>query len=220
MSSTKLRNVEAVTKLLHGEHRTQTRNTVSNYITIDSKLSLLRKQKGIGETWFEYRPDGAVERVVTKLGVNTYYQRSELVYADECNGSDLDNYKFKNCQKDVCTCIAPTRLDEKFRVMKGMCFECNVALETKLKIAGKFNEYATDILIKNAEAYFSDTDAQMEDLKTQLASGTGYVNSDGSVEKWESSTGTPDSIITQIQSEYEMIKNNTINAIKGKDESI
>lgn len=215
MDTTKLRNVEAVKKLLHGEHRTQTRTSVSTHITIGSKLSSERKAKKIGETWFEYTPAGNIERVVTKIGNDTYYQRSELIYNTEKSGLTKDKYKFVNCPKETCTCVSPTRLDEKFRVLVGKCLECNIAYETKLKIEGKFDEYATDMLLKNANSYFKYTDAQLEEFKSQLRGGVEYVNSDGRTDKWESSTGDVDSIIERVEDEYTNIKNNTLNAIKG-----
>jgi hypothetical protein len=218
MGSDKLRNVDAVKKLLAGEHRTQTRTTTGGVQTIAEKRSADRKYRNVGETWYEYDQNGNVERVVTKIGIDVYDIRSEYMYLREINGDFENQHKFKNCPKPECTCTVPTRLDEKFRVLEGKCFDCHIEYETQLKIEGKFNDYAKNIILNNAKAYFKDTDAQFEDVKKELRSGVSYGHGDGSIEKWEASTGDPDTIIKKIEEEYTTIKDNTIRAIENSGE--
>ena len=47
--------------------------------------------------------------------------------------------EFPNCPKETCTCGMPKRLDEKMRKIHGMCFDCVVSMEHKIRIEGKWD---------------------------------------------------------------------------------
>lgn len=212
--SKKLKNIDALRKMVDGSHRTQTRKSISGYVSTKDLEESDFKSREIGETWYTYNPDGTVDRVITKRGNTSYYSRSELIYDREMRGESDEKLMFPNCQKSECTCKSPSRLDERFRVLRGMCFDCNLANETELQINGKFKDYAKDILLNNATAYFKDLDGQLEDAKRSIVNGVTYSEEDGNVEKWTPESGTAEELAEKIGIEYNQIKENTISAIK------
>ncbi len=212
--SKKLKNIDALRKMVDGSHRTQTRKSISGYVSSKDLEESDFKSREIGETWYTYNIDGTVDRVITKRGNTSYYSRSEMIYDREVRGENVDHLIFKNCQKDECTCKVPTRLDEKFRTLRGMCFDCNLASETELQIAGKFKDYAKQTLLKNAESYFKDVDGQLDEVKRSIIDGVTYSTEDGNVEKWTPETGTAEELAEKIETEYKQIRDNTISAIE------
>lgn len=177
-SSSKLRNIEAINKMLRGEHRTQTRK-VFGYTNIDKarESSIIRN---VGDVWEEIDANGNVHIWEQHDGWRVRKSPNSDVFQeirDELN-------TFKNCPKDKCTCYKPTRLDKKFRVTHGMCFECVTAEETKMQIAGGFDAYAKRKMFENVKAFFRDRDAELEAMKKSVSDGYQFVNEGGDIETW------------------------------------
>lgn len=186
MSKSKLQNIKALKQMLDGTHRTQTRKTIG--FSDANSTANKNKKREVGETWTEVNANGNTEWVTQKEG---YRVRSSVnpelsAFLDKVRE---DQRKFPNCQKQAtggeCTCKKPNHLDEKFRRIAGMCHDCLVQFETKLKINGKFDQYALNKMKANAESFFIQADKEVEILKLAL-NDLNFVNSErGDIENWE-----------------------------------
>jgi ElaB/YqjD/DUF883 family membrane-anchored ribosome-binding protein len=202
--SSKLKNIEQIHKLVKGEHGSQTRTTVgfSDANVVQEK----NKARQVGEVWVETHPiTGVSYRWEQKDGYRT---KSPLNLEETVK--DVRDYlrTFPNCPKDVCTCTSPTHLDKKFKVKTGMCFDCVIDTEHKLKISGKFNEYAVEKMKANATYIMKQNDVEVEKLKADLSKGkVEYVEgADGRTETWE--IENPQFLIEQIDEQYNQLKKN------------
>jgi hypothetical protein len=78
-------------------------------------------------------------------------------------------------------------------------------METKLKIAGKFNEYAINKMKANAESFFNSADVEVRQFKESFDKSLSYLeNSLGAVETWE--VPNPEAIKKQIDIQYNEYK--------------
>lgn len=201
----KLQNIKAINQMLRGEHRTQTRKTIG---FSDSETTAERnKKREIGEIWEEKDAHGNIIYWEQKNG----YKTKSSVHPDVKKELDKVNAylsSFPNCQKEVCTCMNPTSLDKKFRRLMGMCEDCLVSMETKLKIQGKFNQYALDKMKSNAQSFFEQADKEVEIIKESLKN-VSFVNSvEGDVEKW--TTDNQEALIGRIDEDYNKFKEKTL----------
>ena len=60
--------------------------------------------------------------------------------------------EFPNCNKESgsCTCTEPGTADLKMKAIHGMCLNCVVEMDHKLKLEGKYEEYEKKKLLANA----------------------------------------------------------------------
>lgn len=208
MSSKKLKNVRAVEKLLSGEHKSQTRK-VFGY---DGKSNKNSEKRNVGDVWIEYDSEG---KEVCKWEQRNGYRIKMQTWSPTMDEVVQERYTFPNCKKEECTCINPSRLDLKFKKIAGMCMDCVIEEETKMKIRGTFNEYAMNKIEENAKSFFNEADVEVNVIKQGLRDGVNYVNSDGSVEKWDSSTQIDD-IANRIDNEYTDLKTKVLGDISEK----
>jgi len=202
----KLKNIKALGEMLQGTHKRQTNKTFG---FSDSQFqSDKNKIREVGEVWEEV--DSTGENICwweQKNGyrIKHYYHpdvASELKKIHEYLNS------FPNCQKEVCTCLNPSRLDLKFRKLMGMCEDCLISMETKLKIQGKFNEYAVKKMRANAEAFFKQADTEVEILKEEMMKIKIAGDEHGDpVETW--SFQDPESFKKYIDEQYKSFKEKT-----------
>ncbi len=211
MSETKLKNIKALNQMLEGSHRTQTKTIVG---FSDAKTATEKnKKREVGETWEEKNASGNIEYITQKEG---YRVRSNVspemsAFLEAIREEQL---KFPNCQKEECTCKAPTDLDQKFRKIVGMCHDCLVSYETRLKIQGKFNEYALDKMKSNAESFFKQADKEVEVVKEALKD-VSFVNSEhGDIEKWEGHNS--EELIEKVSQQYQIFKEKTMEKFYDK----
>ena len=57
------------------------------------------------------------------------------------------------------------RLDDKFWRLMGHCFDCQIDYENKLKIQGKFDNYAENKMLENQKAYLKDLEQSIDDFE-------------------------------------------------------
>ena len=165
--SGKLKNVQAVRQMLDGTHKTQTKK-LFNY---DVK-SPTRKRK-VGDRWTDEKGNEWEQKEGYKI------KHGKL---DDLRDSLF--YKNKACPK--CGVPMSKRLDEKFFNIRGMCFDCNIAVEHQMKLDGTYDKYEHDLIRNNFDAWLSDTETEVELLKIAATRGIEYVNADGKIEKWSS----------------------------------
>jgi len=82
------------------------------------------------------------------------------------------------------------KLDNKFWRLMGHCFDCQVEFENKLRINGKFEEYAQKKMLENQKAYLKDLEQSIDDFEKTGGKKT-YFNNVGvntpqlEEDKWE-----------------------------------
>ena len=74
------------------------------------------------------------------------------------------------------------KLDNKFWRMMGHCFDCQVKIENKLRVEGKWEEYEKKKILENKKAYLKDLKQSIDEFE---ASGgkTTFFNEVGVTEK-------------------------------------
>lgn len=192
--SSKLKNIEAINKMLRGEHRTQTRTSVG-YENIDKKREDAKIRK-VGEKWQETDIHGNVFLWEQMEGYRVR-SRPNSEFFQEVR-TELNS--FKNCPKETCTCTNPTHIDKKFRRIHGMCLECVTAEETRMQISGKFDDYAKQKMYENVKAFFRERDKELAAMKAEVEKEIHFVTSDGEGEKWQ--FDNKEAALNRIESEY------------------
>jgi hypothetical protein len=200
------KNIESVSQMLKGEHKTQTKKMFG----FSGKSKSSRK---IGEIWFEE----------DEFGNKTWFEQKQgYVYKSSMNPDDrqaLENLrseleKFPKCLKDVCD-AQNTALDKKFRFKTGMCSECTFKYEDDLRIAGKYKEYEKQKMLDKAEGIFKDSDAVLTEIVAPFRKGyIEEVGANGIINKTEVDPKLADLIIE----EYSAYRNDVITTILGADE--
>ena len=184
--SKKLKNVKAVREMIAGTHKSQTKTNVSFGQT---KTHIKRE---VGEQWTD--DDGTLweqrKGFKVKLGKLSKL-REELT-------------KFPKCKKDICTCTNPKRNDIKMKTIHGMCFDCVIEMEHKLKIEGKYEEYEREKILANMKSWLKGAEVEKEALKTALKAK--FVNEDGSIEEWNEMSW--DEVEKKIDNEFRLFKEN------------
>ena len=191
----KLKNIKAVKEMLDGKHKTQTKKTIS----FTDKVFVKRE---VGETWTDDKGQKWEQRKGYKVKVGKLSKlRTEL-------------REFPNCNKESgsCTCTEPGTADLKMKAIHGMCLNCVVEMEHKLKLEGKYEEYERKKLLANAENWLKQAELEKEVLKTTLKAS--FVNEDGSIEKWNGMTEKE--VEEKIDKEFETFRENFIGKLKNE----
>ena len=190
----KLNNIKAVKEMLGGEHKTQTKKTIS----FTDKVI---KRREVGETWTDDKGQKWEQRKGYKVKVGKLSKlRQELKL-------------FPNCNKETCTCTEPGQADLKMKAIHGMCLDCVTLMEYDLKQKGEYEEYERKKLLSNAEAWLKQAELEKEVLKTTLKAS--FVNEDGSIEKWKEGM-TEDELEEKIDKEFETFRENFIGKLKNE----
>lgn len=212
MSESKLQNIKALNQMLEGNHRLQTKKSIG--FSDSHSTSEKNKKREVGETWEEAGLNGNVIYWTQHQGFRT---KSNVSPEMSAHYDEIRSYlkTFPNCQKEGgCTCKVPSSLDQKFRRIVGMCHDCLVSFETKLKIQGKFNQYAMEKMKANAESFFKQADKEVEIIKESMKE-VSFVNSEhGDVEKWEGLDS--EKLIEKIDSDYATFKEKTLEKFEVK----
>lgn len=190
----KLKNIKAVQEMLGGEHKTQTKKTVS----FDNKEVVRRE---VGETWTDDKGQKWEQRKGYKVKVGKLSElREELK-------------QFPNCKEGCESYLDPGQADLKMKAIHGMCLNCVVEMEHELQLKGEYEEYEKKKLLSNAEAWLKQAEVEKEILKTTLKSS--FVNEDGSIEEWGGGM-TEEELIQKIDDGFEKFKSNFIDKLKNE----
>jgi len=190
----KLKNVKAVKEMLSGEHKTQTKKTIS----FTDKVV---ERREVGETWTDDKGQKWEQRKGYKVKVGKLSKlREELKM-------------FPNCNKETCTCIEPGQADLKMKAIHGMCLNCVVEMEHNLKMSGEYEEYERKKMLANAEAWLKQAELEKEVLKTTLKAS--FVNEDGSIEEWAEGMSEKE-LEEKIDKDFETFRENFIGKLKNE----
>lgn len=190
----KLKNIKAVREMLGGEHKTQTKKTVS----FDNKEVVRRE---VGETWTDDKGQKWEQRKGYKVKVGKLSElREELK-------------QFPNCKEGCESYLDPGQADLKMKAIHGMCLNCVVEMEHELQLKGEYKEYERKKLLSNAEAWLKQAEVEKEILKKTLKSS--FVNEDGSIEEWAGGM-TEEELIQKIDEGFDKFKNDFIDKLKNE----
>jgi len=191
----KLQNIKAVKEMIAGSHRTQTKNTVA----FGEEKEFVKRE--VGDQWTDDEGNIWEQKKGYKIKLG---KLSEL--RNEIN-------TFPKCSKEVCTCTNPNRNDLKMKSIHGMCFDCVIDMEHKLKIEGKYEDYEREKLLGNGKAWLKQAELEKEALKVAIKAR--YINEDGSIEEWDGTTW--EEMEEKIENEFRMFKENFIQKLENKE---
>lgn len=190
----KLKNIKAVQEMLGGEHKTQTKKTVSF-----DKKEVVRRE--VGDTWTDDKGQKWEQRNGYKVKVGKLSElREELK-------------KFPNCKDGCESYLDPGQADLKMKAIHGMCLNCVVSMEHELQLKGEYEEYEKKKLLSNAEAWLKQAEVEKEILKKTLKAS--FVNEDGSIEEWGGEM-TEEELIQKIDEGFEKFKTDFIDKLKNE----
>lgn len=198
---TKLRNIDAIKKMLDGTHRTQTKTSVS-LNTTDAPV-----RREVGERWVDETGKEWEQRQGYKISVTKALDvLAETRMPEHC----------PKCSNPM----TKKNLDEKFWRIHKMCFDCVIDMEHQLRIEGKYDEYERQKIRENAMSWLRDAEKDVEDLVSAYRYAS-FVNQDGSVEKWMGGL-SPEDFEAKVRGEFSKFKTEFIDKLDGKkvDETV
>lgn len=201
--SKKLQNVKAVTEMLQGTHKFQTRKTVG--FSNSAATAKNNEKHAVGDIWEETDPGSKITYVLEQFeGFRTKKPKN----SDALQSVRTELRTFPNCRKETCTCAGSHHLDKKMRKVHGMCFDCTIEMEHELKVAGKFEEYEQQKIRENAMAWLATAERDVEMLKEAYTTAAKFVtNSEGETESWGAKM-TPEEFEETVQAQFNIFKEN------------
>ncbi len=96
--------------------------------------------------------------------------------------------------------------NKKMWKVHKMCIDCVIDMEHEHKLNGTYEQYEKDLMRKNIEAWLIDARAEMSAIK-ELLTKAEFVNSDGTVEKWDSPwKGKEDELEELLERDFQKVK--------------
>jgi hypothetical protein len=164
----KLQNIRAINQMLSGTHKSQNKTTVG----YQSK----EEDRNIGDKWIDnngiqweqkdgYKVSSAKALEAVMAAIKALKMPSTC---PKCNNEMKNN-----------------QYNKKMWSVHKMCFDCVIDMEHEHRINGTYEQYEKDLMRKNIESWLRDAKAEMGAIK-ELLTKAEFVNSDGTVEKWDS----------------------------------
>lgn len=164
----KLQNIRAINQMLSGTHKSQNKTTVG----YQSK----EEDRNIGDKWIDnngiqweqkdgYKVSSAKALEAVMAAIKALKMPSTC---PKCNNEMKNN-----------------QYNKKMWSVHKMCFDCVIDMEHEHRINGTYEQYEKDLMRKNIESWLRDARAEMGAIK-ELLTKAEFVNSDGTVEKWDS----------------------------------
>lgn len=201
MADVKIDSIKDVEKLLQGTHASQ--NVIQIGYNGEVEERVTRK---IGDRWKDGDGNEWEQKEGYSIKLGKEWQQELHQYLKG----------FPNCQKEVCTCTLPKRLDEKMKAIHGMCFDCVVQMEHKIRLAGKWDEYEKEKLKQNALSWLAEAERDKNLIAEELSKAS-FVNSFGDVEKWDTNN-TKEELLTKIEEEFLRFREDFIQKLEKYDD--
>lgn len=198
----KIDSLQDVKKLLAGEHDSQNKVQVG-YNATNKEDTEIRQ---VGDKWFDDDGNEWEQKNGYKVKLGKVWQQELHEYLTT----------FNNCPKETCTCGMPKRLDEKMRRIHGMCFDCVVDMEHKIRLEGKWDEYENRKVKENAIAWLEEAEKDKNLIADEL-SRLEFSNDFGDIEKWKTSINKEE-LLEKIEKEFEEFKKNFIEKLENEGE--
>jgi hypothetical protein len=194
----KIDSVEDVKKLLHGEHESQSKVQVG--FVADKKEDEVNRE--IGEKWFDSDGNEWEQKKGYKVKLGKVWQQELHEYLNS----------FPNCPKETCNCGIPKRLDDKMRKIHGMCFDCVIDMEHKIRLEGKWKEYEKTKMKENAMAWLKEAERDKNLIVDEL-SRLEFTNDFGDIEKWDTKVNKEE-LLKKIEDEFQTFKKDFIEKLE------
>jgi leucyl aminopeptidase len=125
---------------------------------------------------------------------------------------------YPNCRKECCK-TSFNHLDKKMQTIHGMCYDCVIEMEHKLRVTGKYEEYEQQKIRENKKAWLKQAEEDVKALKEAFTQSHQYVtNADGVLETWEAQM-TPEEFNEKVEKEFEKFKTDFIKTIEVKEKN-
>lgn len=194
----KIDSLDDVKKLLAGKHESQEKVQVG-YTEEDTEKNLSRK---VGDRWFDEDGNEWEQRKGYKIKLGKEWQQELHEYLNT----------FQKCPKETCTCTMPKRLDQKMKAIHGMCFDCVIDMEHKIRLEGKWDEYEKRKVKENALAWLKEAERDKNAIASEL-SRLEFTNDFGDNEKWKTPLNKEE-LLEKIEKEFEEFRNNFIKKLE------
>lgn len=201
MKKNKLQNIKAISEMLEGTHKFQTKKSTG---FSDAEATAKKNAKHeVGEIWEEVDSASGVTYIIEQRdGFRVKKTKNSEVFQEIRDELRI----FKNCRKETCTCLTPNRIDEKMRKVHNMCFDCVVEFEHELRTTGKYEEYEKEKIRANAIAWLKSAEQDMKLMKAAYTSAMEFVSStNGDVETWKAKM-TKEEFEEKIESDFAKFK--------------
>jgi hypothetical protein len=190
----KLRNIEAIRKMLDGTHRMQTKKSFGY-----EKQNVTRN---VGDVWTDENGVEWEQKEGYKINRGKF---------DELRAY-LQSLKMPStCPK--CSGEMKGKAHEKMWKLFKHCLNCQVEAEHKMKLEGTLDQFYKEFQLRNAEAWLKDAEQEAKEIVHAIRSKLAFANSDGTVEEWSGGIDA-DELADKIEKEFETFKENFINKLK------
>lgn len=208
--SKKLQNIKAVKEMIAGTHKFQTKKTIG---FSDAKQKAEKnKRREIGDVW-EEKIGNTLYRIEQKNGFRVKQPANSI--AQEVR-KHLNSYP--NCRKECCK-TSYNYLDKKMQRIHGMCYDCVIEMEHKLRVTGKYEEYEKNRIRNNAEAWLKRAEEDVKALKIAYTEQQQYVtNSDGLIETWDAQM-TPEEFEEKVEAQFVDFKKDFLEKLNNTKEN-
>ena len=211
MKKNKLQNIKAISEMLEGTHKFQTKKSTG---FSDAEATAKKNAKHeVGEIWEEVDSVSGVTYIIEQRdGFRVKKTKNSEVFQEIRDELRI----FKNCRKETCTCLTPNRIDEKMRKVHNMCFDCVIEFEHELRTEGKYEEYEKSKIRANALAWLETAEQDMKLMKAAYTSAMEFVSStNGDVETWQAKM-TKEEFEEKIETEFVKFKEKFLANLDGK----
>ena len=197
----KIDSVQDVKELLKGNHASQNVIQVGYDGEVEEKIT-----RKIGDRWTDSDGNEWEQKEGYSIKLGKDWQQ------------ELHSYltTFPNCRKETCTCTLPKRIDEKMRMIHGMCLDCVTEMEHKIRLEGKWDEYEQSKMKENALAWLAEAEKDKNLIAEELSKAE-FVNSFGDVEKWDTNK-TKEELLTKIEDEFQKFREDFIQKLEKYDD--
>jgi len=206
--SKKLQNIKAVKQMLDGTHKFQTKKSIG--FTDAKQKAKQNQRREVGDIWEE------------KIG-NTIYTIEQMdgfrvKKPKNSVSSEIREYlnSYPNCRKECCK-TSFNHLDKKMQRIHGMCYDCVIEMEHKLRISGEYEEYEKNKIRENKKAWLKQAEQDVQALKQAFTESHQYVtNADGVLETWEAQM-TKEEFNEKVEKEFEKFKKDFLKTIEEEN---
>lgn len=194
----KIDSIDDVKKLLNNQHESQNNIQVGyNGEIVDTPI------RKVGDRWTDSDGNEWEQKEGYSINLGKEWQQELHSYLNS----------FPKCPKETCTCTMPKQMDQKMKSIHGMCFDCVVEMEHKIRLEGRWDEYERQKVKENALAWLAEAERDKNAIAEEL-SKVEFANSFGDVEKWNTGT-TKEELLKKIEEEFQRFKEDFIQKLEN-----
>ena len=103
-----------------------------------------------------------------------------------------------------CKKVMKKKLDDKFWRLMGHCFDCQVTIENKLRIEGKYEEWERKKILENKKSYLKDLKQRIDEFektegKAEFFNNVGVRTPELEKEKWSMGEEKFNTLLTEAR---------------------